>query len=259
MDHVEEDSPRIQRSRIAVEVVAVTFVGEARDVCGGAELRGGDAQVREFVQPQARRLQVDAEHGCTGQIPARDGDDRRHGDRGLDEQGARRDRERVDGAVRSRGRQGSAPGRNRLGRGPGLSTVMTTPDPAMVVVVVLLVVVVVGPAMVVVVVVLVVAVVASHATSANRCVHLSRRCRSRWQRPGFDGVTMHWRAKRLQVRRHNPRVPACDSEAERASARITSIAAATSPRAPRPNAVCLSLVMEIAPPEEGGVKRISTV
>ena len=120
MDHVEEDSPRIQRSRVAVEVVAVTFVGEARDVCGGAELRGGDAQVREFVQPQARRLQVDAEQGCTGQIPARDGDDRRHGDRGLDEQGARRDRERVDGAVRSRGLQGSAPGRNRLGRCPGL-------------------------------------------------------------------------------------------------------------------------------------------
>src|SRR5205814_6407099 len=48
VDYVEEDSPRIQRSRIAVEVVAVTLVGEARDVCGGAELRGEYAQVREF-------------------------------------------------------------------------------------------------------------------------------------------------------------------------------------------------------------------
>jgi len=55
---------------------------------------------------------------------------------------------------------------------------MTTPDPATVVVV----------------------VVASHATSANRCVHLSRRRWSRWQRPGFEVVTMQWRAKRLQVR-----------------------------------------------------------
>jgi len=129
----------------------------------------------------------------------------------------------------------------------------------MVVVVVLLVVVVVGPTMVVVVVVLVVAVIASHAASANRCVHLSRRCRSRWQRPGFDGVTMHWRTKRLQVRRHNPRVAACDSEAERASARINSKATATCPRATHSNAVCLSRVMEITPPEEGGVKWDLTV
>src|SRR5262249_59326608 len=101
----------IQRSRIAVEFVDVTLIGEARDVCRGAELRGDDAQVREFVQTQARWLQVDAEHGVTGEIPARNGDDRRHGDRGLDEQGVWRDREGVDGPVRSRGRQGSAPGR----------------------------------------------------------------------------------------------------------------------------------------------------
>src|SRR4029453_5981843 len=41
-------------------------------------------------------------------------------DRGLDEQSVWGDRERVDGAVRSRGRQGSAPEGHRVGRGPGL-------------------------------------------------------------------------------------------------------------------------------------------
>src|SRR5205085_6397526 len=92
VDHVEEDSPRIQRGRIAVEIVAVALVGEARDVCRGAELWGGDAQVREFVQTEARWFQVDAEDGTTGQVLARNGDDRSHGDRGLEEQGACRER-----------------------------------------------------------------------------------------------------------------------------------------------------------------------
>jgi len=69
----------------------------------------------------------------------------------------------------------------------------------MVVVVVLLVVVVVAT-MVVVVMLLVVVAITSHATSANRCRHVSRRCRIRWQRPGFEVGPMHWRAKRLQVR-----------------------------------------------------------
>jgi hypothetical protein len=48
--------------------------------------------------------------------------------------------------------------------------------------------------------VVVVVVVAPHATSANRCWHLSTRRRSRWQRPGFAAAAVHWRAKRLHVR-----------------------------------------------------------
>jgi hypothetical protein len=54
--------------------------------------------------------------------------------------------------------------------------------------------------MVVEVVLLVVVVVAAHATSVNRCLHLSRRCTSRWQRPGFEVLATHWRVNRLQVR-----------------------------------------------------------
>ena len=40
----------------AWKVVAVALVGETGNACGGADLRGADAQVREFVQAQARWL-----------------------------------------------------------------------------------------------------------------------------------------------------------------------------------------------------------